>query len=246
MNRYSIKKIHISIDDVNNIFEDINANFEYYPSIFANKTLELLKYLHDKYDMKFNLYCFYSNMNNTFDLSMCTNKFRNEFIANKKWLSFSFHGLNGNTHLSDLTPLEYNDLLYNFTFHIERICGAKLSKTTRLHNYEMNKEQANILRKHNVNTLFISEQNIKKNYSLDETDVKKIKTYGSLKKDKMHYLNANQRIDNCKNEDLVINTKSKIHYIYFHEWTFYDNFDDIKKWLINLGEYSEINKYKFR
>lgn len=86
------KKVHISIDDTINIFEDLNSNCDYYKSIFDNKSLNLLKTLHDKYNIIFHLYCFYENLDASFKLEFCTDKFKKEFKKNRGWIKINFHG----------------------------------------------------------------------------------------------------------------------------------------------------------
>ena len=242
------KKIHISIDDKINIFEDLNANQNYYDSIFANRTLNLLKILHDNYNMIFHLYCFCENMNASFKLKLCTDKFRKEFKKNKNWLKINFHGKNGNANLDDINISEFRNLFCNFKKQIKRICGLNLSHSTRLHNYTASSEQLAFLAKSKVDKLFVSESDNIESYKLTKTkmNIVKKKGYYYSSEYRMQFVNVHIRLDNCNN---VLKEMEKVNnnsiYIYMHEWMFFDDFDKMKSDLISIGEWRKERKYRF-
>ncbi|MDP4132495.1 MAG: hypothetical protein Q8882_00600 [Bacillota bacterium] len=91
-----MNKIHFSVDDTIGIFEDITKN-KSYESIFNNPLLRSFYNLHEEYGLKLSLYCFYENGNKTFNLSMCTDRFSEEFNKNSGWLKLGFHGKNENS-----------------------------------------------------------------------------------------------------------------------------------------------------
>lgn len=240
------KKIHISIDDTINIFEDLNSNRNYYNSIFENKTMNLLKILHDKYNIIFHLYCFCENMNASFKLDYCTNKYKKEFKKNKSWLKINFHGKNGNTNLENLDIWEFENLICNFKYQINRICGLNLTKSTRLHNYKINNDQLSILKKQKINELFISEKNDTACYNLQNFEIQLVKQKGIYLKDNVKYINVHIRLDKCKN---VLEEIKKIGtntiYIFMHEWMFFDDFQKMQLDIELIGKWAKENKHKF-
>lgn len=91
----------LSSDDNIIFLADINAHKEEYTSIFDNPYLAVYKKAHDLYGAKVHLNLFYefdgisrsyfSGNREYFNLSMMTDKFREEFRANADWLKLSFH-----------------------------------------------------------------------------------------------------------------------------------------------------------
>lgn len=245
---YMSKKIHISIDDTINIFEDLNSNYNYYKSIFDNKTLNLLRNLHNNYNMVFHLYCFYENLNASFKLEMCTDKFKKEFRKNKKWLKINFHGKNGNTNLANVDIFEFKNLFYNFERQIKRICGSRLTNSTRLHNYDATYEQISFLKKEKINKLFVSEKKVINCYNLQSIEMEIIEKNGRYfnYKDKIEYIKAHVRLDYCQN---ILKEIEKLNnntiYIFMHEWMFFDNFSKMQKDIEMIGKWSKENKCKF-
>lgn len=167
---FSNQKVHLSIDDVLWIFEDLSRNEEKYNSAFDNSILNMLKNLHEEYGAKFSLYCFYSSDN--FDLSMATTKFKNEFIANKDWLKFGFHAYNKNVLYKDDFKIQifYDNLL--------RIVGSKdcFTNILRLHFYSGDKQLINELKYYtNNNLVLLSADNLSihpSSYYLDNNQMK--------------------------------------------------------------------------
>ena len=60
-------------------------------SIFDDPYLGFHKKLHDELGLKVQLNVFYENFDRTFNLSMVPDTYKEEFMANKDWLSFGFH-----------------------------------------------------------------------------------------------------------------------------------------------------------
>jgi len=90
-------KYSVSVDD--NIFFlwDITKNKDVYNSIFENPYLAVYKKAHDLYGAKVRINLFYEidetyhDVFGKFDLSMVTDKFKSEWIANSDWLHLAFH-----------------------------------------------------------------------------------------------------------------------------------------------------------
>ena len=103
----------ISVDDNIIFLWDINKNKDTYKSIFENPYLAVYKKAHDLYGATVHLNLFYAfddmhdfkNKRGAFDLSMMTDKFKDEWIENSNWLRLSFHA---NTNHPDM-PYKHTD-----------------------------------------------------------------------------------------------------------------------------------------
>lgn len=114
--------IHFSIDDTINIFK--NLTLGEYSSCFEEPTLLFFKRLNEKYGLKVSLYCFFEE-DSGFNLSEVTDKFKEEFRANSKWLRFGFHALN---RKSDYSSENTGKFIYDaeLVYHnLERITGKE-------------------------------------------------------------------------------------------------------------------------
>ncbi len=93
-NLFAVQKIHFSVDDVINSFENLTRNEKKYESAFDEPFFAYIKFLHEKYNAKVSLYCFYENSD--FSLADCTEKFSDDFKSSSSWLKFGFHAENPN------------------------------------------------------------------------------------------------------------------------------------------------------
>jgi len=93
-------KFRLSSDDNILFLADITEHADTYTSIFENPYLAIYKKAHDLYGAKVHLNLFYefipsddfSDRNRKyFNLSMMTDKFKDEFTANSDWLKLAFH-----------------------------------------------------------------------------------------------------------------------------------------------------------
>jgi len=84
-------KYRFTVDDCIIALQDITENKDIYKSVFENPFLKVFKQAHDKYGSKVHINLFYENLDGSFNLSMMTDKFKEEFIANADWMTFSFH-----------------------------------------------------------------------------------------------------------------------------------------------------------
>lgn len=99
MLRNPIGKYRLSSDDNLLFFADITKNKDKYKSIFENPYLAVYKEAHDKYGVKVHLNVFYETddmpvfkvKQDYFNLSMMTDKYKNEWKQNSDWLKLSFH-----------------------------------------------------------------------------------------------------------------------------------------------------------
>ena len=96
--KHAAGKFALSVDDNIWAFADLTKNKDIYTSIFENPYLRVYQKAHEKYGTTVRLNMFYSSNNpcglemyGPFDLSMMTDKFRDEFRANADWLHLAFH-----------------------------------------------------------------------------------------------------------------------------------------------------------
>lgn len=97
----AIGKFRVSSDDNILFLYDINEHKDEYKSIFDNPYLAIYKKAHELYGAKVHLNLFYefddaarknfSSNRPYFNLSMMTDKFKDEFTANSDWLKLAFH-----------------------------------------------------------------------------------------------------------------------------------------------------------
>lgn len=148
----SVEKLfRISVDDNILFLKDITENKSKYTSIFDNQYLNIFKEVHDKTGAKININLFYETSDlygfnkpiEYFNLSMMTDKFKNEFIDNSSWLRLSFHSRKeypGNPYHNTKKEVIAGDIdLVNN--EIIRFAGKEaLSKETTIHFGATNKE----------------------------------------------------------------------------------------------------------
>jgi len=80
------------VDDNIRFLENLTKNRP--ASIFDDPFLKAHKELHEEFGLKVQFNLFYSNLEKTWDLSMMTDAYKDEFLANKDWMMFGFHARN--------------------------------------------------------------------------------------------------------------------------------------------------------
>ena len=161
----AVKKFRLSSDDNILFLQDLTKNKDVYKSVFENPYLAVYKKAHDLYGAAVHLNLFYlfdgehknfPERHEYFDLSMMTDKFRDEFRANSDWLRFSFHSLTENPPkpYQFATPEKILEDYDKVCREIIRFAGEEcLSDTTTIHFGEANVECARALRAHGTTTL---------------------------------------------------------------------------------------------
>ena len=127
-------RYRFTVDDCIRCFEDLNAHD--YASIFENPYLALWKRAHDLYGSRVHINAFERSVDGAFDLSMMTDRYRDEFIRNSDWLSITFHSV------AEFPDYPYRNAGYaevvsdcaRVTAQIARFAGREvLRNTTTLH-----------------------------------------------------------------------------------------------------------------
>ena len=159
-------KYRISVDDNILFLQDLNENKDVYKSIFDNPYLAVYKKAHDTFGAKVHMNLFYeynadamvnfSAHKKYFNLSMMTDRFKDEFTANADWLRFSMH-----SH-AEFPPNPYaNETRETIDTHIReihreirRFAGdACLSNVCTTHFGSGNREVVSTLRNHGYRAL---------------------------------------------------------------------------------------------
>ena len=95
----------LSIDDNIWFLRDIYQNDSTYTSLFDNPYLSMLRDLHRKYGTKVHLNLFYET--DGFNLSQFSDRFREEWKAQRNWIRLSFHAL------GEFPDMPYKDAGYD-------------------------------------------------------------------------------------------------------------------------------------
>lgn len=155
----TVKKYRLSSDDNILFLQDITKNKDVYKSIFENPYLAIYKKAHDLYGAKVHLNLFYEfpgdhknflgEGHEDFNLSMMTDKFKDEFRANSDWLKLAFHSkseLPGKPY-QHATAEKITEDCIKVCREIIRFAGPEcINDTTTIHWGEANKECARALR----------------------------------------------------------------------------------------------------
>ncbi len=155
----AVGKFRFSSDDNIIFLYDINEHKDEYKSIFDNPYLAIYKKAHDKYGAKVHLNLFYafderarkefSSPRPYFDLSMMTDKFKDEFEANSDWLKLAFHAYSEfpDKPYVNATPEKMLDDCIRVHREIIRFAGkSSISNSTTTHWGSGNRECIRALR----------------------------------------------------------------------------------------------------
>ena len=155
----AVGKYRFSSDDNILFLKDITDHKDTYKSIFENPYLAIYKKAHDLYGAKVHLNLFYefneeSNKNfaiprGYFNLSMMTDKFKDEFAANADWLKLAFHSNaeRPSYPYSEATAEKITEDCIRVHREIVRFAGpASISNSTTTHFGSGNRECVRALR----------------------------------------------------------------------------------------------------
>lgn len=201
------KIFNLTLDDVIECFEDINDNK--YSSVFENSTFLWMKSLHEEYGVIITCYVYYED--GKFDLSQCTDKYKEEFEANSEWLRFGFHTLNGNT------SYEEGDIATDYlktVSELKRIVGNKsIDNVIRLQGFQGSYDGVTVLFKledEPVIGLFTTDDS-RQSYYLGEDESEYIYCHDKLYKDECYFISTDLRmeyVDNIKKKLAELSTEA--------------------------------------
>ena len=241
--------IHFSVDDSNSIFEDITAHSDTYKSIFDNPQLQFIKSLHEKYGIVVSFYVFYSwNVEDgNFALSDCTERYRDELIANTDWLRFGFHAKDAPAYetISAEDELEY----YNKTVEeLIRITGSVtcIDNFVRLDRFIATSEMVDELKKseEGIVGLLCADDPERQSYSLTEQEQKVLWQNDWYSDGFMNYTPTDIRLENIEGvfdfRNRMKQTLEQKHIIVFtHEWLLTEkSVQRYMEWIAAIGKHN--------
>lgn len=216
---FAVQKIHFSVDDAINCFENLTRNEKKYDSAFEEPFFAWIKSLHEKYDAKVSLYCFYEKEG--FSLADCTELFADDFKASSGWLKFGFHAEKfGKDNTFDGGGYEM------FVNQIERITGTSdcITQTVRLDYFSGNKKFIEAISdkstKNGIRQLLCADSNNRSSYYLDEIQITELNKNELLFVGDLVFIKTDFRFDDTKNfKKLFLENKNESEVVVFtHEW----------------------------
>ena len=165
---------HISIDDTTYALQRLSHN--HYTSIYEDKFFRYLRCLHQWCNCKVTLYVFehYGN----WSLSDIPNTYRQEFQDAADWLKFGFHAVSEEQKQDNIIP-DFEEQFLNVQREIIRFAGeSSLAHILRLHYWFYPIVYVHVLKKHNVHTILMNEEQI-----VNENTINKWRTNIHIEKD---------------------------------------------------------------
>lgn len=223
-----MKTIHISFDDVIDIFRNITIYENKYKNIWDNVFLRRLKELHDSFGAIFSFYVYYEN--EKFSLSDATGKYMEQFKQNAEWMRFGFHSYSDKSnYCTDYEKLLYED--YSKTINeLRRIVGIEsIDHTIRIHRFAAGRKAIKHLRGNIYGLLTADDQRL--SYELSEEICNNIDTYGLfIDENGIRYIKTDIRLERLNDNGVstlkrLLKLSTRNHFeIFTHEWCM-DNID---------------------
>lgn len=245
--------MHISIDDIINILEDITKN--QYKSIFHQPILAFLKNLHNEYGTVFSLYCFYEK--DGWNLSQMTDKFIDEFTKASDWLKLSFHGKNYSSRYDDesIKPEQALEDCKQTISEIIRFAGeTSIDTIPRIHFCSGKIKSAQKWRDYMLKGFLGADDDRKDNLYLDEAQRQELIKYGDWfdVKENLYNLKTHIRLEFVKDpyyklEQINANTEfieqQKKFIVFTHEQ--YLNNKEMQDKLLQVCRWAKKNNVSF-
>ena len=214
--------MHLSVDDVIDVFADLTGNQDHYDSIFDNEMLARFRQYHEEYDARFSLYCFYES--GDFNLSMVPSKYHDEFVENSDWLLFGYHAKNSSTEPTIISADEIEQEYCVTVSELERITGS-VTHTLRLSMFHGNRDALERLKELGVKVLLTADDD-RLSYYLDEENSKYIAVHDSYEDSFFTFVSTDLRLDKLANfavyPSLVTialdSMQNEIIVVFTHEW----------------------------
>lgn len=230
----------------------MTENQDVYNSIFDNKTLSWLRYLHEKYGVVVSGYIYFKTAD--FSISTCTGRFRTEFENNSDWLRFGFHSIHGGTSYKDASSERITADYTAAISELVRIVGHKsIDNVIRLHCYEGNKLALESLMKVKDEPIvgLLTAEDKRKSYYLDAKTNRYIYCHDEYQDSNgLYFISTDLRveliteIDNKLNEfeTSAWNNQLGDFEFFTHEWIIDES---VKNNVERLCEWLEGNDYVF-
>jgi hypothetical protein len=247
--------IHISFDDVIDIFVDLTRNKETYLSLFDNAVLSYFRDLHELYGAVISCYCYYEDKNKNFDLTMVPDIWKDEFSENSSWLKFGFHTRNESVRYDQAPPEEAADDYNRYIAEMLRITGnsESIDRAPRLHYFAGTLECIEAMKNTHLGLLgVLGADDDRRSYYLDDVRSHYLRTRDSLHDNvnKMTLFSTDFRIEKIDDIDDKLKELEKSRnqpysnalILFSHEWALNDK---IKNYLEKCCDYALANGYVF-
>lgn len=183
-----MKAFCFTVDDNIRVFKELTEGN--YQSVFEHPYLAMYRRLHIKFGLKVQLNLFYET--DGFNLSMMTDRYRDEWVNNAHWLKMSFHSRKENVLPYKSAPYEeVHEDCFNVHREICRFAGkVVLAHTTTVHYCQCTLDGIRALADNGVRGLlglFGSTDNQRTSYSIGERDAARLRSVETLFIDNMGY-----------------------------------------------------------
>lgn len=183
--------------------------------------------MHDQFGLKITCYVFYEK--DGFSLNQCSDKYKNEFVANSSWLKFAFHSLNGSTIYNGTKNTLVEDYKMT-TDELIRIVGPEtIDPVIRLASFQGDNDSIRILSELEgvPITGLLTADDLRNSYGLSSTENEYLYSHDLMEKDSLVYYSTDLRIEFIEDVDMKINEletssawNNQTNYlvVFTHEW----------------------------
>lgn len=226
-------------------------------SLFDHPYPAMLRRLHEKFGIKIQLNLFYRMTD--FDLSMASDRFKNEWQENADWLKLSFHSERENVY-------PYQNSGYDEVFHdceavhreiLRFASAASLANTTTVHYCQTTPDGTRAMADNGMKGLlglFGTNEKPSTSYSLDEEKASEIRNGKILTLDGMAYAAIDMIVNSVKHENITSTLASLVPRetlrVMIHEQYFYQDYKayqpDFEEKLTTVFEILKQNGYESR
>ena len=222
---YHDKKIHISIDDVWESFNDISRDSLMYNDVFEHPFFCKLKKAHELTGAKFTLYV-YENVED-YSIDDIPQKYITQINCEKDWLRVGFHASNDTINRDSIGV--FPSFSESFTRVSEKLAGG--AKTLRLQFYFATPDEVAFLGENGINTL-LSADDDRISYSLPANYNDSLIINESLQYKNMLYERTDIRVekDGGPFVNLYKNRNDDKLVLFTHEWALHNRRTEYELW----------------
>ena len=215
-----MRQIHISLDDVKGIFKALIKGVP--DSIFDTRTLGFLRYMHESYNVCFDLFCTFKCEN--YSLSEMPGKYKYEFEKNADWLRFGFHCYEETDNYSLVNEEQFRYCFTEFSNEIKRVTGQNnYLKMLRLHGFSGSADVCKVLKESGVDILLTSDDN-RCDYYLSSEENRKLHTNLQYFDDSLgiQFYKSCTRLEHSDKTDIDVENYKRLNVdvipFFTHEW----------------------------
>ena len=241
------KVIHYSLDDSYRALRRLITEEDTYTSIFDNYIFNKLKTVHDQTGAKFTMNVILDIED--FDITLVPTKFMSDFQANKDWLKFAYHDVDGDH--SETTYDAMSTAYQTFVSNVYRFTGTYdcIDTMPRLDSFYGNLSVIKALQ-YNANAPIVgllSADDARNSYYLSSAQSAIAKNKGKYfdYDNSMVFIRSATRLDSASAEDLIAEIEANPCYQNFVEVWFHEGLvgDPSAEKLLTIGTWAEQNGY---